>query len=167
MQEWFDLFGAIDVASTTEASRRSLLKNHIYKEFGALDVQDVTLERLQRFFNSKVKSGMSTDTMNKIKNLLRKFFVYAVKKGYIKLDPMPDVVIRKRAAGDLDENKGNALRPEIRPQVFMWLAENPILKPMPSMSRPPKRWTVCTQNSRKRKIRQALPQPAGLSELRP
>lgn len=128
MQEWFDLFGSSNMSSTTEANRRNMLKNHIYKAFGKLDIQDVSLEKLQRFFNSKIKANTSADSINKMKSLLFNFFKYAVKKGYIKENPMPDVVIKKRVGSDDDENKG--LRPEIRQQVFKWVSDNTILKPI-------------------------------------
>jgi hypothetical protein len=45
-KEWFDLFVAGSTSTTTEFSRRILLRNHIYPAFGAYDIQQVTLARL-------------------------------------------------------------------------------------------------------------------------
>ena len=80
MQQWFDLFVAPKVASTTRENRQNMLK-HFFKAFGTLDVQDVSLEALQRFFNGKVRAGTAADSINKMKNMLIKFFSYAVKKA--------------------------------------------------------------------------------------
>ncbi len=129
MQEWFDIFAVSDKSSTTEANRRNMLKNHIFKEFGALDIQNVTKEKPQKFFNGKIKSGTAADSINKIKNLMKEFFTYAVKKGFIRENPILDIEIGKRADNDA-ESKGKALRKEIRQQVFTWIMNNPILKPI-------------------------------------
>jgi len=129
MQEWFDVFVAPGIESQTEANRRNMLKNHIFKEMGSLDIQNVTLERLQKFFNGKVKSGTAADSVNKMKNLLKNFFAYAVKKGFVQENPMLEVVIRKRIDSG-DEGKDKALRQEIRQQVYAWVMDNTILKPI-------------------------------------
>jgi integrase len=129
MQEWFNVFVAPGYESGTEANRRNMLKNHIFKEFGAFDIENVTLEKLQKFFNGKVKNGTAADSVNKMKNLLKNFFTYAVKKGFIRENPMLEVVIRKRTDSG-EENEVKALRPEIRPKVFEWVMDNTILKPI-------------------------------------
>jgi integrase len=130
MQEWFDLFSAPNIASTTEYNRRSMLNNHIFKAFGSLDIQNVTLERLQRFFNAKIKAGTAADSVHKMKDLLKLFFKYAVRKKFIRENPMDDVVIRCRvqhcAKGS---GREKALREEVREQVFAGLAENSLLRP--------------------------------------
>jgi ATP-dependent helicase/nuclease subunit A len=130
VSDWFNTFVAGTTASTTEASRRNLLKNHIIKAFGELDIQNVDTARLQRFFNDKVKTGLAADTTGKIKNLLNNFFIYAVKKHFVKTNPMSEVVIKKRVSVGDAEDKNKALRQEIRQQVFAFIDENPILKPI-------------------------------------
>ena len=130
-REWFELFVASTTSSTTEESRRTILKNHVYPEFGMLDIHNVDLNRLQRFFNEKVKAGLSADHINKMKNLLNNFMVYAVKKHYIKANPMEEVVIKNKGIGTSGgEEKDKALRQEIRQQVFAWVAEDTLLKPI-------------------------------------
>ena len=130
MQEWFDLFNAPNIASTTEYNRRNMLNNHIFKAFGTLEIYDVTLERLQRFFNTKIKAGIAPDSIHKMKDMLKLFFKYAVRKRLINENPMDDVIIRCKvqyvAKGS---GKEKALREEIREKVFAGIAENPILKP--------------------------------------
>ena len=128
-REWFDLFVVPNLASVTEENRRCMMKNHIFKAFGALDVQNVDLVRLQRFFNEKVKAGLSPDTVSKLKNLLSNFFSYAVKQHYTRANPMQDVVISKCNSSS-DESNAKALRPEIRQDVFALIAASPVLKPI-------------------------------------
>ena len=130
MQDWFDTFNAPNVESQTEYNRRNMLNNHIFKAFGTLDIQNVTLEKLQRFFNGKIKSGTAADSVHKMKNLLKNFFKYAVKKSIIRENPMDDVVIRIRAGSDVEDGAKRALRPELRQPFINWVAENPILKPI-------------------------------------
>jgi len=129
-REWFDLFIAPNLASVTEENRRYMMKNHIFKAFGALDVEHVDLVRLQRFFNGKVKAGLSSDTIGKMKNLLNNFFDYAVKRHYIRSNPMQGVIISKGSGNIGSDEKSRALRPEIRQRVFAWVSENPLLKPI-------------------------------------
>jgi len=129
MKEWFDLFVAPSIASKTEESRRYTLKNHIFKAFGKLDIQDVGVKRLQRFFNEKAKAGLASDSIGKMKNLLNNFLEYALKQHYINYNPMAEVVIK---CNDIDHSKekDKALRPEIRQDVFQWVMDNPTFKPI-------------------------------------
>jgi len=126
--EWFDLFVAPNLASVTEENRRYMMKNHVYKAFGEYSVQDVDLKMLQGFFNGKVKLGLSADYINKMKSLLNNFLKYAVKQHYISVNPMSDVVIKKSENGV--EEKEKALRQEIRQDVFNWVMEHDLLKPI-------------------------------------
>jgi len=127
-KEWFGLFVAPGLAGVTEEHRRMMMKNHIFAEFGKMDIKNVDLPRLQRFFNSKVKAGLSADFISKIKNLLNNFFQYAVRQHYVSDNPMSGVVVSKRTTTSPKSNK--ALRPEIREDVLGWVMENPILTPI-------------------------------------
>ncbi|MCL2638438.1 MAG: site-specific integrase [Oscillospiraceae bacterium] len=127
-REWYDLFVAPTISSVTEEKHRNMLKNHFFKAFGALDVQSVDLVRLQRFFNEKVKAGLSADFINKMKSLLNKFLVYAVKKHYITANPLADVIIKKNNSDNAEKEK--ALRQEIRQSVLNRVAEDKLLKPI-------------------------------------
>lgn len=127
-KEHFDLFVAPGLASCTEEHRRMMMKNHIFSEFGTLDIKDVDTKRLQRFFNAKAKAELSADFIGKMKNLLNNFFQYAVRQHYINENPMTDVVIHKRST--VSEKSGKALRPEIRETVLSAVMENPVLTPI-------------------------------------
>ena len=126
--EWFDLFVVPNLASITEESRRGLLKTHVYPVFEKYDVQDIDTVKLQKFFNDKVKLGLCTDTISKTKNLLNNFFTYATRNHFININPMLDIKIKYKRNDSGEKQK--ALRQEIRQQVFAWVSENPILKPI-------------------------------------
>jgi len=128
-REWFDLFVASTTTSRTEEARRMTLKNHIFPAFGKFDVQDIDLNRLQRFFNEKTKN-YAPDTVHKMKNLLNNFFNYAVKQHYLKTNPMTDVTIRRVKVGNSNGKKSQALKPEIRTALLGLVNENPVLKPI-------------------------------------
>jgi len=127
-KEWFGLFVAPGLAGVTEENRRLMMKNHIFAAFGKLDIKHIDLPRLQRFFNSKVKAGLSADHIGKMKNLLNNFFKYAVQQHYVSENPISGVVIRKRSTVSI--KGGKALRPEIREHVLGLVMENPVLKPI-------------------------------------
>ena len=107
-KEWFDLFVAGTTGSVTETNRRYLLLCHIFPAFGKYDIQDVTVERLQRFFNDKVQH-YAPDTVHKMKNLLNNFFKYA-KPKYVLDNPVDDVTIkRKTGKGETEKNDEQGL----------------------------------------------------------
>ena len=127
-KEWFDLFVAPGLASCTEEHRRTMMNKHLFAEFGELEIKELDTNRLQRFFNAKVKAELSADYIGKMKNLLNNFFQYAVKQHNITENPMSDVVIRKRST--VSKKSGKALRPEIRETVLSAVMKNPVLAPI-------------------------------------
>jgi integrase len=136
-REWFDLFVAGTKSSTAEERQRTILKNHVYPVFGMLDIRHVEIKRLQRFFKDKaVRDGLSSDYISKMKQLLNKFFIYAVKQKLITDNPIEDVILCTPEVDDDDDNidsgmmNGIALREEIRGEVLARVLENPILKPI-------------------------------------
>jgi len=128
MDEWFGLYGNAKMSTRTEVNRRGMLENHVYDEFGDFQVQSITANALQLHFNRLVKT-MCADSVSKIKGLLARFFAYALKQGFIKENPMLDVVMRKRETIVADDDT-KALRPEIRQQVFAFAMEHDLLKPI-------------------------------------
>jgi integrase len=129
-KEWFELCVAGSTLSTTEERSRTLLRIHIYPVFGKYNVQHIDFSMLQRFINGKVKEGLSSDYIGKIKNMINNFFKYAMKQKFVKVNPMLDVAVRRFETDDDDNRKGKALRAEIREDVLIWVMENPILKPI-------------------------------------
>jgi integrase len=129
IETWSALYTDRPLDSGTIEKHRNRVR-HTVREFGTLDLADITTDRLQEFFNAKSRSGMCYDSISKIKNLLKNFFDYAYKRGLVGSNPMLDVTISK--SGDESESKGKALRSETRMHVLQLVGENPILKPIVS-----------------------------------
>lgn len=128
-REWFDLFVASTTSSRTEETRRYTLKNHIFPAFGKYDIKEIDLKRLQKFFNEKSKKYAS-DTVHKMKNLLNNFFAYAVEQNYLTVNPMTKVKIKKKEGNNGSDEKGQALKPEIREALLELAEESLLLKPI-------------------------------------
>jgi len=118
--EWYDLFEAPRLADSTVEHRRRRMKKHIFPAFGEYDIKDIDLNKLQRFFNAKTKSGLSSDYIYKMKYLLNNFFQYATKQHYVKINPVADVVTRKNVSVAAKDRSGMALKPELR-LCWTWL----------------------------------------------
>ena len=136
-REWYELRKAPNITDVTDEKFRSMMLKHIFPAFGALDVKDVDFKRLQRFFNNmktaKVKDriGYSPDFIGKTKNLLNNFFKDAVRQHVVPINPIEDVDIKKVDDGAIDdEDKSQALRPEVRKAILEWVEENPLLRPV-------------------------------------
>jgi integrase len=136
-KEWYELRKAPNITDVTDEKFRSMMTKHLFPAFGMLDVKDVDFKRLQKFFNSmkiaKVKDriGYSSDFIGKMKNLLNNFFKDAVKQYIVQSNPMEDVDITKIDNGtNDDENKSQALRPEVRKAILKLVEENPLLRPV-------------------------------------
>ena len=125
-EKWFNLYGATNMSSGTQANRRNLLDNHIYKDFGELDVGKISTDRLQRYFNTKSEL-LASDTVAKQKQLLSRFYKHATERHYVATNPMTSIILRTKVK---PKNSGKALEPKVRQQVFAAIADKPILKPI-------------------------------------
>jgi len=128
--EWYDLFEAPRLADATVENRRRMMKLHIFAAFGRYDVKDIDENKLQRFFNAKAKSGLSSDYIGKMKYLLNNFFRYATKKHYVGINPMIDVVTVKNDSSISKDRSGMALKPELRQAVLDMVENHKLLKPI-------------------------------------
>jgi len=146
MVEWYELFKVERLTSPANEKNLGIMRLHIFPALGALDVKDIDTERIQRFVNKMKREkliggfgyskdangGYSVDYIIKTKSLLEQFFKYAVRKNFVSVNPVSDVDVRVAGKGtsvDADE-KGKALRPELRATVFGAVESNPVLKPI-------------------------------------
>ena len=135
-RQWFDLHVAPNYEDATEEHRRAMLINHIFPVFGEMDIKKITTDHLQKFINDKHnanvkgREGYSRDFIGKMKNMLNNFFIHAVDRKYIHVNPMNGVKLRRKKGSDVSEKSGKALRPEIRAYVFAGIMDNVVLKPI-------------------------------------
>ena len=135
-RQWFDLYIAPNYADVTLEHRRAMLINHIFPVFGTMNVKKITTDQLQRFINDKQtvnvdgREGYSRDYVGKMKCMLNSFFIHAVERKYILVNPMAGVKLRRTRASDISAKSGKALNPEIRRDVFAAVMADVILKPI-------------------------------------
>ena len=143
---WYNVFKAEDLSDVSNEKNGTIMRLHILPVLGALDIKDVDTLRIQRFINKMKKKtleggfgfsnntdgGYSPDYIKKTRSLLDQFFKYAVKKDIVKTNPVSDVQVgsvTKNESTDPDE-RGKALRPELRVAVFEAVENDPVLKPI-------------------------------------
>jgi len=131
-RKWFDIHVAPHIEDITQENRRNLLKNHIYKEFGTLVIEDISRDKVQIFLNNKAAAGVASDTVGKMRQLLDNFFTYAVDVKLVRANPVPRPKRRRRENKRDEKGAGakKALRKEIRLDVLRWSAQHPLLKPI-------------------------------------
>ena len=102
-EEWYA--GYINtVRESTYARTRGMFNNHILPYFGKRGIQDITAAQLQRAVNLWAKEA--TRNYKRWFNYVAAVLEYAVRQGYISLNPAKRVVAPKRqdTAGDKPEN---------------------------------------------------------------
>ena len=128
-EEWFVTFREPNMSSSTASKLRNLMKNHIYITFGKMELADVDLLKLQKFFNNEAKKGLSLQTIKHMKQLMNQFYKYAVKEQMVKHNPIDEVKIKTIERRD-DKREQMALTEEQRERVFTALENEVLLKPI-------------------------------------
>lgn len=130
LEEWFYTFKEPLVSSRTAEKLRNYIKNHIKPEFGDFEAKHIDFFRMQKFLNGMLKKGHCLETAKQIKQLLNQFYTqYLIKQGIVKVNPLDDVKIRTIERND-QEKETMALSPELRREVMIAVADNPVLKPI-------------------------------------
>jgi len=131
LEDWFVTFKEPNIQSVTVARHRNYMKNHIGPAFEGIEVQQVDLFRLQRFFNTLSKKGLCLDTIKKMRQMLNQFYVqYVIKLGLVKENPLEGVQIKSVQRKDPDDEDNLALSPELRVQILDNLKTETVLKPI-------------------------------------
>ena len=125
-EDWFVTFKVPNISSQTQERYRNFIKNHFNPSFGTINVQDIDLNRFQRFFNEKAKNGLAMQTLQHMKQALNQFYEYAVKKKLVGHNPIEDIKIRDNGI----HNARTALSAEQRKIIFAALEEEILLKPI-------------------------------------
>jgi len=76
---------------TTISDYRSMLRAHIKKFFGERPIEKVDAERIAAFLASRRKKGLATKTVSNQLIFLHGLFSFAVKRGWIAVNPVPAV----------------------------------------------------------------------------
>lgn len=87
---WLDTWAAEylgDVKESTQASYRGHIKNHIKPALGAVRLQQLTPDAVQKFYNGLTKKGLSAKSVKNVHGVLHGAMVQAVDDDYIKKNP--------------------------------------------------------------------------------
>jgi integrase len=87
---------------TTISDYRSMLSAHIAKFFGERPIEKVDAERISAFLVSRKRKGLSTKTISNQLVFLHGLFSFAVKRGWIAVNPVPAVDRPRAQAVDPD-----------------------------------------------------------------
>ena len=85
-----------EVKASSFESYESIYRNYIKPYLIAdLPISDLKSLKLQEFYNKLIKEKVSPNTVKKVHKLLRQFFSYAEREGYIIKNPCINVALPK------------------------------------------------------------------------
>lgn len=113
VQEWLDTYAANSVKPYTLSTYRLILKNHIKPRMGAMKLQAVRGNHVQKFYNDLTASGLTGKTVKNISSVLHKSLDRAVKLGYIAANPCN--------AADLPKVKNKEIHPLTDAEIPLFL----------------------------------------------
>ncbi len=90
---------------TYESTYRNYIKRHFISD---LPINEIKTLRMQEYYNDLLKEDISTNTVKKVHKLLRQFFGFADREGYIVKNPCLNVTLpkaKKEAALKIISNK--------------------------------------------------------------
>lgn len=84
------------LASTTRDRSKSVLKNHLNREFGDRMLREITLEGLQGYFTKLQAGDLSPESIDKIRDVLSGVLGTAVDYGRLSTNPCAKIRLKKR-----------------------------------------------------------------------
>jgi len=84
------------LASTTQERSKSVLKNYLKPAFGDLMLREITLEPVQGYFTRLQQSGLSHESIDKIRDVLSAVLRTAVEYGRLLTNPAEKVRLKRR-----------------------------------------------------------------------
>lgn len=113
VQEWLDTYAAHSVKEYTLSTYRLIQKNHIKPRMGAMKLQAVRGNHIQKFYNDLIAAGLTGKTVKNISAVLHKSLDRAVKLGYITANPCD--------AADLPKVKNKEIHPLSDAEIPLFL----------------------------------------------
>lgn len=104
--EWLDIWVEEYTVNVTDHTRdlyRSYIRTHIKPGIGAVRLTSLSLEQVQRFYNSlsRKEKALSPKTVQNIHGALHKALSQAVRFGYIKINPASNAMLPRIYAPEL------------------------------------------------------------------
>jgi integrase len=88
---WLAEYAAVSVKPSTHATYRSIVGNSLAPFFGRTALEEIRTEQVQRFVASRVRDGLSANTVGKHLALLKIILRHAVEWGYLEENPATPV----------------------------------------------------------------------------
>ena len=104
------------LASTSQARTKSVIKNHLLPEFGAVMLREINLEALQYYFTRLQHSQLSFESIDKIRDVLSAILRTAVEYGRLFSNPVEKVRLKRR--------KSRMKKPFLRVEQFYRLLDS-------------------------------------------
>ena len=87
LREWLNTYAANTVKPYTLSSYKSIVKNHIVPRLGAMQLQEIRGNHIQKFYNDLSSAGLSGKTIKNISTVLQRSLKQAQKLGYLSFNP--------------------------------------------------------------------------------
>ena len=98
---WLEEYCANSCKPLTVASYRGMIENHIIPHIGAMEVQAVRGDHIQRIYNAMTKGGASGKTVKNASAVMHKAFTVARKQGLISINPCDGATLPKVEKKDI------------------------------------------------------------------
>jgi integrase len=95
IDEWLETYKKIEVSITSFDRYRSLVENHIKPALGAIYLQQLRTEHIQRLYQELIEKGYSSRTIRLLHSVLHSSLEQAVKNKLISFNPSMGVSLPK------------------------------------------------------------------------
>jgi integrase len=93
---WLEEVHRQTIRPTSYARYRVALDTHILPELGNIPIQKVTTQRLQSFYNAKLKAGQSPSSVHTMHKILHKALAYAMRVHLIAFNPADYIALPRQ-----------------------------------------------------------------------
>lgn len=128
MQDWLLLFKKASVSSRTMEGILNKFRLYIVPALKSLKLNEVSLLHLQKLLNDLTDRGIATDSVKRVRWLLKEFFNYLVEQSLVSKNPVDGVRISAKKQTLEDSGNYKAIRPEMREAFLKALDDNTVLK---------------------------------------
>ena len=101
LESWMDHIVKPSLEETTAYSYQSMIHKHIVPALGAIPLQKLSPQQIQRYYAEKIGGGLSVNTVRKHHNLLNTACKLAVRQGLLLHNPVERVEAPKLKRPDI------------------------------------------------------------------
>jgi integrase len=128
MQQWLLTFKQSEVTPRTFENNLSYARLHVYPAIGTIKAHEVGTENVQKLLNDMRINGYALDTVKHTKHLMRQFFEYCKKAGFVSANPVDDVTLQSRERKIATKVEYKAIPPEVRQRFLDVLEKSKFFK---------------------------------------